>query len=105
MLIKRIFDNRGKIFMPKECDTELWKPIGERLHHVRMEKSLKPKESMDNFLVRHGLRARASWPDWEKGKKWPDVQTLIEICLKVDISPTWLLFGVGSASLKSVEKR
>src|SRR5262245_51456000 len=104
MLIKYIFDNQGKNFMPKEHDIAFWQQVGGRLRHIRESRRL-PNETVMNFLIRHDLSPRLPWGSWEKGLKGIDVQTLIEVCSKVDISPTWLLFNIGLINLRHVTKR
>lgn len=75
-------------------DLELWRQIGERLREVL------PADQVEKFAFDHGLRG-VRLDRIMKGRKGTSVESLAKICQEADISPTWLIFGIGKRELSS----
>jgi hypothetical protein len=76
-------------------DPALWAQIAPRLQEFRGE------EKVDEFLMRHNLKGLKWWA-MEGGRQGVSVESLAKLCEKLDVSPTWLLFGQGRRKLSTI---
>lgn len=73
-------------------DAKLWTEIGKRL------KVVLPATRVDIFALQHGLGG-VRLDRIANGRKGVSVETLVTICDRLDLSPNWLLMGVGPLHL------
>jgi DNA-binding Xre family transcriptional regulator len=76
--------------------TEFWRAFGKRLARFV------PARKVNEFELKMGLSG-FRLDRVIQGKKGVNVDTLIRICETLDLSPTWLLFGIGPESLQEVD--
>ena len=60
----------------------------------------KNKKNLENFskLTGVSLRQLSQWRN-EKQINWPSTKTIIQMCCRAHLSPTWLLFGYPPQAL------
>ncbi len=71
---------------------EFWKIFGARLAQYV------PAKKINEFEVQRGLSG-FRLDRVVQGKKGVDVKTLVRLCKVLDLSPTWLLLGIGPATI------
>lgn len=82
----------------RQTNQQLRRAIGARLSEIR------GAEDKKSFWPRYKLDA-AKMGRYENAKEIPTVEKLVEICEAIDISPTWLLFGLGRRRLTAIAAR
>ena len=87
---------RAIILMRQFCQ----KKMGKRFQQIRESKGLPSGRQFCEDYDEIG----ESWGKWEKGEKDLYVTNFGRICLKFDVSPTWLMFGKGPMKLSEMKK-
>ena len=75
----------------KNVDKMCW-AVGDRIHKLRTREGL----SQLRLAALLGLRTQNAVCNWECGKSYPCVRTIIKICQLFGVSADWLLFGKGA---------
>jgi hypothetical protein len=73
-------------------DPQLWREVGPRFRELRAERNVE-KFLADNDCI--GIK----WRMIEAGRQGMTVESLVKVCRRLNVSPTWLLFGAGPKSL------
>lgn len=65
----------------------------------------KNEKNIENFARKSGIAPRQA-SQWRNPDQvnWPSAKTLIQICWRLNVSPTWLLFGIGPETLDAARK-
>ena len=75
----------------KDVDMMVWH-VGNRIYKLRTREGL----SQIRLAALLGLRSQNAVTNWECGKSYPCVRTIIKICQLFGVSADWLLFGKGA---------
>jgi len=67
-------------------DQALWAEMAPRFREIRGE------QPIERFLAVHDLSG-LKWHQLEQGRSGMTVESLVSLCRKCDVSPTWLLLG------------
>jgi len=94
LLVKRFFvAEQEKIDLDR-----LRREFSQRLN-VLIEEDPAVKK-LENFVKKSGVSSR-QLSQWRNPKypNWPNIESLLRICLGADVSPVWLLLGFGPRQL------
>jgi hypothetical protein len=73
-------------------DPKVWVEIAPRFREIRGGRQV------EKFLAEHDLLG-VKWRMVEQGRQGTTVESLVKVCRNLDVSPTWLLLGIGPKSL------
>jgi len=74
--------------------------VGDGLKKVRTKLGLNQSQMADNLGIKQG-----GWSHYEKNRRKPDIEILIQLVLKHNVNINWLLTGKGDMFLLSDEKQ